>query len=459
MARRCLYLAFEESPQQLMRNLRGIGIDLEPYVKKVLCGCIPRAPRCTAWSSTWCRCTRWSPSSSRRRCSSTVSNFISTSTAVETQAMLLRLVDFLKEKQITALFTHLTSGGSARPPTCLVDTWLLVRNIEIDDARTRGLYVLKSRGMPHSHEIREFVLTPKGIELKQFAGKAGKGKTEMIPANGTAGEKWNLRLYTAGQSPKSLAALDNEARMRGAPGRYSIEVVDLLKNPRLAKDDQIVAIPTLVRKLPEPLRRIVGDLSDTERTLVGLQLRQIKCRRNKHGTGLRRLRRTRRCCARSWRKPRTYAAPSRTARSTPSSSARKAAAACCWPTPISATGSWSSACKGAVTATANGHILFANQRFSDMIGVPLAQLYTAPLESYVGVSDRARLSAFLMVSGARVAGRGRALPARRLHDPLCACRWLRSPTAMPRCWSPTCGRCGGPPGWTPWTPSAARSKL
>ena len=90
-----------------------------------------------------------------------------------------------------------------------------------------------------------------------------------------AAEKWELRLYTAGQSPKSLAALSNLKRVceEHLAGRYSIEVVDLLKNPRLAKDDQIVAIPTLVRKLPEPLRRLVGDLSDTERTLVGLQLR------------------------------------------------------------------------------------------------------------------------------------------------------------------------------------------
>jgi circadian clock protein KaiB len=90
--------------------------------------------------------------------------------------------------------------------------------------------------------------------------------------------KWNLKLYTAGQSPKSLAALANLKRVceEHLAGRYSIEVIDLLKNPRLAKDDQIVAIPTLVRKLPEPLRRIVGDLSDTERTLVGLQLKERK---------------------------------------------------------------------------------------------------------------------------------------------------------------------------------------
>src|SRR5215213_5868211 len=88
-------------------------------------------------------------------------------------------------------------------------------------------------------------------------------------------EKWALRLYTAGQTPKSLAAIKNLKRVceEHLAGRYEIEIVDLLKNPRLAKDDQIVAIPTLVRKLPDPVRKIIGDLSDTERALVGLQLR------------------------------------------------------------------------------------------------------------------------------------------------------------------------------------------
>jgi circadian clock protein KaiB len=88
-------------------------------------------------------------------------------------------------------------------------------------------------------------------------------------------EKWELRLYTAGQTPKSLAAIKNLKKVceEHLAGRYEIEVIDLLKNPRLAKDDQIVAIPTLVRKLPDPVRKIIGDLSDTERALVGLQLR------------------------------------------------------------------------------------------------------------------------------------------------------------------------------------------
>jgi circadian clock protein KaiB len=91
-------------------------------------------------------------------------------------------------------------------------------------------------------------------------------------------EYWELRLYVAGQTPRSLAALANLKRLCEShlAGRYSIEIVDLVKHPQLAAGDQIVAIPTLVRKLPEPLRKIVGDLRDTERALVGLQLRPAK---------------------------------------------------------------------------------------------------------------------------------------------------------------------------------------
>ena len=87
--------------------------------------------------------------------------------------------------------------------------------------------------------------------------------------------EWELRLYVAGQSPRSLAALANlkELCETHLAGKYRIEVIDLLVTPQLSRDDQIVAIPTLVRKLPSPIKKIIGDLSDTERTLVGLQLR------------------------------------------------------------------------------------------------------------------------------------------------------------------------------------------
>ncbi|HVU35186.1 MAG TPA: circadian clock KaiB family protein [Opitutaceae bacterium] len=86
---------------------------------------------------------------------------------------------------------------------------------------------------------------------------------------------WRLRLYVAGTTHNSVAALTNLRRIcrEHLAGRYRIEVVDLLKNPRLARGDQIIAVPTLVRKLPPPLRRIIGDLSHTERVLVGLEVR------------------------------------------------------------------------------------------------------------------------------------------------------------------------------------------
>jgi circadian clock protein KaiB len=89
------------------------------------------------------------------------------------------------------------------------------------------------------------------------------------------GEVWILRLYVAGQTPKSLAAFANLKKIceEHLAGRYRIEVIDLLEHPQLAKGDQIFAIPTLVRKLPEPLRKIIGDLSNTEKVLVGLDIR------------------------------------------------------------------------------------------------------------------------------------------------------------------------------------------
>jgi circadian clock protein KaiB len=94
-------------------------------------------------------------------------------------------------------------------------------------------------------------------------------------ARGDAPDFWNLRLYVAGQTPRCVAAVRNLNQFceEHLAGRYRIEVIDLLEDPRLARDDQIVAVPTLVRKLPEPLRRIIGDLSDREKMLVGLDLR------------------------------------------------------------------------------------------------------------------------------------------------------------------------------------------
>jgi circadian clock protein KaiB len=89
-------------------------------------------------------------------------------------------------------------------------------------------------------------------------------------------ERWELRLYVVGQTPRSITAFANLQRLceEHLAGRYQIEVIDLLQNPKLAADDQILAVPTLVRKLPTPVKKIIGDLSNEERVLVGLNLRQ-----------------------------------------------------------------------------------------------------------------------------------------------------------------------------------------
>lgn len=115
--------------------------------------------------------------------------------------------------------------------------------------------------------------------MKPKVSSEAKGKPEkkIAPRKAAADspDAWNLRLYVAGQTPKSISAFANLKKLceEHLKGRYTIEVIDLLQNPQLAKGDQILAIPTLVRKLPVPVRKIIGDLSNTERVLVGLDLR------------------------------------------------------------------------------------------------------------------------------------------------------------------------------------------
>lgn len=108
---------------------------------------------------------------------------------------------------------------------------------------------------------------------------ATAAKKKAAPKKAAPAKKpeWQLRLYIAGETGRSVAALDNLRRLceEHLAGRYSIEVIDLLKNPKLAAGDQILAVPTLVRKFPEPLRKIIGDLSNEERVLVGLDVRPL----------------------------------------------------------------------------------------------------------------------------------------------------------------------------------------
>ena len=168
---RALIFAFEESQDQIIRNMRSIGIDLEKYVKQGLLsfknarpsnfglevhlGLIHRA------------ITEYEPSVV---VIDPITNFLAVATEADTKSMLTRLIDFLKTHQITAMFTSLTGStdeveDSEVGVSSLMDAWLLVKNIESNGERNRGLYILKARGIAHSNQVREFVLTEHGIEL------------------------------------------------------------------------------------------------------------------------------------------------------------------------------------------------------------------------------------------------------------------------------------------------------
>jgi circadian clock protein KaiC len=177
---RCLYLAFEESPQQLMRNMRSIGVDLAPCVKKGILRIEASRPSLHGLEMHLVRVHKqvaeFKPSVV---IIDPISNLVNAGTQADTEAMLIRLVDFLKTSGITALFTNLTSGGNAWEQTdvgvsSVIDTWILLRDIELGGERNRGLYVLKSRGMKHSNQIREYLISAKGIHLEPvYVGPEG----------------------------------------------------------------------------------------------------------------------------------------------------------------------------------------------------------------------------------------------------------------------------------------------
>ncbi|MDP1675437.1 MAG: circadian clock protein KaiC [Bacteroidota bacterium] len=177
---RVLFFTFEESPSQLMRNMLSIGIDLQPWVKKGLLQF--HATRPTLYglenhlTTSIKLINKFEPNIV---IVDTINGFMVGENQTEVKTMLLRLVDFLKMKQLTAFFTSLTSETEnlSIPDvdiSSLIDTWLLVRDLEIGGERNRGLYVLKSRGMAHSNQIREFRLTNHGIELLDvYVGSEG----------------------------------------------------------------------------------------------------------------------------------------------------------------------------------------------------------------------------------------------------------------------------------------------
>ena len=177
---RSLYFAYEESPQQIVRNMKSIGLHLDRFLANGLLRCTAARPTSFGLEmhlATIHKAIReFKP---RLVIIDPITNFFTIGSRNEVKAMLMRLVDFLKQQQITGVFTSLTGGGEALEATdagvsSMVDTWLLLRDIESNGERNRAMYVLKSRGTGHSNQIREFVLTDSGIRLiEPYLGSEG----------------------------------------------------------------------------------------------------------------------------------------------------------------------------------------------------------------------------------------------------------------------------------------------
>jgi circadian clock protein KaiC len=176
----CVFFSFEESASQIVRNMRSIGIDLGRWVDKGLLHFHAVRPTTFGLEMHLVKIHKIikeiDPSIV---VVDPVTALLHAGTAFETRSILLRLIDFLKEKQVTTLLTTLTSGSDAQEQTevdisSLVDAWLLLRDIESGGERNRGLYILKARGVAHSNQIREFLLTDHGVELREvYLGEAG----------------------------------------------------------------------------------------------------------------------------------------------------------------------------------------------------------------------------------------------------------------------------------------------
>ncbi len=177
---KCLYFAFEESPKQIIRNMRSIGVDLETHVKDGLLEFHPSRPTQHGLEMHLVAIhkliNRFQPDVVIL---DPITNLITVGSVSEVKSMLIRLIDFLQEKQITVMFTALTLNNTINEQTdegvsSLVDVWILLKDIEYNGERNRGLYIMKSRGMKHSNQVREFVITDHGLDLVEvYLGPEG----------------------------------------------------------------------------------------------------------------------------------------------------------------------------------------------------------------------------------------------------------------------------------------------
>lgn len=239
---RALLFAYEESPAQILRNMRSVGIDLEPWITQGLLQIHSSRPTLHGLEQHLVMMhdtvRAFAPSVVAV---DPISNLTLDRNEAEVKPTLMRLIDFLKQQQITTLFTSLTAGGGATPEdsqvgvSSLMDTWLLLRNVEFNGERNRTLYVLKSRGMAHSNQVREFILSDRGIDLVDvYLGQdqvlTGSARLAQEAQESAAAElrkqdhERKLRQLAAKQKAieAQIAALQAEAELETAEVNFAI---------------------------------------------------------------------------------------------------------------------------------------------------------------------------------------------------------------------------------------------
>jgi circadian clock protein KaiC len=236
---RCLYFATEESPDLIVRNMRSIGIDLSFWIKKGLVRFDATRPTFYGLEMHLLRMHKLiTETKARVVVVDPITSYISLGDSLEVKSMLNRLIDFFKSCQITALFTSLTEGGSALEQSevgisSLMDTWILLRPIESSGERNRGIWILKSRGMAHSNQLREFLITEHGIDLVDVYLGTGGVLTGTARAAQEAKEKAEalLREQEIERKQRNVERRSKalEARMAALRTQFEIEKEELEK--------------------------------------------------------------------------------------------------------------------------------------------------------------------------------------------------------------------------------------
>lgn len=264
---RCVYFPFEESQPQIIRNLRSIGFDLGQWVAQGLLRFYPARPHLRGLETHLAAMHKQIVESAPKLVViDPVSNLTDIGTVSDAKAMLTRLVDFLKSRGITAVFTNLTSDNDDPEKTevgisSLMDAWLLVRNLESNGERNRGFYILKSRGMAHSNQIREFVLTNHGAVLRDaYVGTSGvvTGTARLIQEERDQAEEQTRRNEIARkQRELEYKRVAMDAQIVALREAYAAEASEL---------ETLIAEGKKAEQAIERQRQVLIDLRDGGRT-------------------------------------------------------------------------------------------------------------------------------------------------------------------------------------------------